>query len=270
MRHFGWDLNQVFGRLYWRCPYVEGPCTMGTSYWCGACIGQDAIPHISGLTTPLLQQLFMTVMQHKVEEVKIIGGFLGASFEDDADPDKTPEEIAMRANDPLYDFPHDVRFYTPAEVEKFRERSKVVFEKNIAGKLPLTERQKNALWDEVRYQAALGDDLAAKRAAQVDPLWVKYTDWKKEHGHCSLDRVRWFIEIDIARSKLYPLASIPEQQKLLKERWEYEDKNGLPRTVVSPDLSPPQWYLDHLRKKGTLVDYMGGVDRVMTRKVDDG
>lgn len=255
--------------MVWECPVVHGPCTRGASPWCGDCKGEIAKPAFIGLTRRALLYIHSICNKMRIEDIRSYGMLLGVQFADDPAEELSPEDIARRATDPLFDWPNDITFYTSEEISILMEKSKKVYNKYLGGKLKLDQEALDALWMTERQEAALGDDIVAKRASNVTPLWLKYLGWKREHGRCSLDRLKWFVEVDVARSKFYPLSSIPEQDKLLKERYKYEKENDLPVSLVSDKIPPPGWYMDHLKAVNKLEPYKKAMEVVFQRKVKD-
>lgn len=141
----------------------------------------------------------------RVEEQKEKAIFSGLSIKEDEDGEvETPEDIARSLNDPLYKFPDDIKFLTREDISECSALSLTSWERHIASPF-LSEYELDVIWNSERVSAATGEDIVAKRASQVDPLWFEYKKWRRDTGKCTLRRLRWFIERDIAKRNFYPV-----------------------------------------------------------------
>ena len=129
--------------------------------------------------------------------------------------------------DPLYGFPNDIEYFT---------------RKQIGDKIGITKRFGNRMaperrWDEVRARACIGRmGAAARRCSMNDKLWSIWNRSRAKGVTLTLETVKKMIRIDIKRSKLYPPG------------W------------TDDSVSPPEWYLDELRKKGMLDGILSAID----------
>lgn len=209
--------------------------------------------------------------EQKRDDFKMKVKLAGGKIEEGSDGEiLDDEEIAKITADPLYKFPFDEPFMTEAETEIGMRESDQLRKRLIdAGKTP-SQDVVDMMWTTERVEAALRGSNVERRAAVNDVLWMKFVQWKRAHnGVCSVDRLKWFVQVDQIRSILYPKPSIPHQAKMIKERFQYEDENGIPRSKISPLHPPPQWYLDYLKKEGHLENYMAQVNEVVNRQVID-
>jgi len=94
-------------------------------------------------------------------------------------------------------------------------------------------------WDKERGDACLGRyGAVAKRCSMNDKLWGIYQKAKRKGIALTLEEVKKMILLDIKRSKLYPPG------------WRDDT------------VSPPEWYLEELRKKGLLEKILKEIDEV--------
>ena len=175
-------------------------------------------------------------------------------------PEAKTKEMAKKVRDEDFPgFPNDVVFHTQDSLRLIRE-----YWKDFLGNhKTLTRRQELAVWDEDRLNAAVSPDIVEKRASMNDYLWEKFRDWKKATENCSVDRLKWFCEMDLARSALYPPADI------LFEKRKQEESKKEKLTFIDPEAPPPQWYLDSLGDTNQIQGIMENIKKVTHRKVKD-
>lgn len=141
------------------------------------------------------------------------------------------KELAERwQEDPLYGFPNDIEYFTKDQIQ-----AKIAVSRRFWNKLAPEKR-----WDRERGEACLGRyGIVAKRCSMNDKLWGIYQKAKQKGVTLTLNEIKKMIMLDIKRSKLYPPG------------W------------TDDTVSPPEWYLDELRKKGLLDKILREIDEVL-------
>jgi hypothetical protein len=129
--------------------------------------------------------------------------------------------------DPLYDFPNDIVYFTREQIE-----NKIAVSRRFWNKIEIRRR-----WDSERGQACLGRfGKVARRCSMNDKLWEIWRQAAAKKVTLSLEDIKKMILIDIKRSKLYPPG------------W------------TDDTASPPPWYLKKLQDEGTLTGILKEID----------
>lgn len=182
---------------------------------------------------------------------------LGALFgggKTDKHPKYTKEEAERLIDDPLLEFPNDIEYLTETDVNEKIRFTEMWQSKNSG-------EWRNFCWDELRANAALGDDPAAQRAAQNDILWEKYLELRANGTEVGMEMIRKMVLFDAVRYRLYP------NTIQLQERHNYERKNKLPATKIDPDKPPPDWFTQQLQASGELEKILEQM-RVLCSQID--
>jgi hypothetical protein len=147
-----------------------------------------------------------------------------------ADPSTAKKEAEERLNNPLKNFPNDIKYFSPDMCG-----NKIAISNKYHGKIV-----KEKLWDKFRADACLGKySDVAKRCSMNDVLWGRYV----EHGDIlTLNDIKQMILFDMKRKELYP-----------------PDYKG------DGSESPPVEYLEKLKADGKLDKIQNELD-VIARK----
>lgn len=186
--------------------------------------------------------------RRRFDLVKIGASFFGIDLSGTKSV-KTPVEAVTVIENPLASFPDDISYFTKSDVaEKLRHAEIVKKRKpNVYNR---------GLWTKERANACLGNNKIAKRASMNDLLWERYSELITQGVDVTLNHLKLFLEVDIARSRLYP--DVVE----LTERNRYERKNKLPLTKKDVTKPPPDWHIEKLKTTGELKRIINDIRRV--------
>lgn len=121
------------------------------------------------------------------------------------------EEVEQRIEDPLHNFPYDVKYFTEAQIIKLKEAAEM---QSKYFKKPLPEHR---MWTPERIQACRGQfGIAARRCSVNDSLWGRYLEYKKRGIVMTLDLLRSIVRMDALVVKLQK-APESEQDELFEE-----------------------------------------------------
>ena len=141
---------------------------------------------------------------------------------------KDRERAFKWQEDPFYDFPNDIVYFTRDQVE-----NKIAVSRRFGNKIELRRR-----WDSERGQACLGRfGKVARRCSMNDKLWEIWKQASAKQITLSLADIKKMIQIDIKRSRLYPPG------------W------------TDDTASPPSWYIKKLQDEGTLMGILQEIDQ---------
>lgn len=161
-------------------------------------------------------------------QIRLAGGNPDDDDEDAADiSNNRKREAEERLNNPLKDFPNDIKYLTPDMCEN---------------KISLSNKYKDRMakakvWDKFRSEACLGKHgIVAKRCSMNDVLWTRYLEYRDK---LTLDDIKKMILFDAKRRELYP----PD----------YKGDGTEP---------PPEEYLDKLKSEGKLEEIYSKLDEI--------
>ena len=168
--------------------------------------------------------------KRKLREKKYWVVIFGGELKTEEDTRQQMEYAIKKHEDPLFDFPYDVEYFSKEQCLEKIHITEVLGDK----------RDFKARWDEYRMDACLGKyGIVAKRCSMNNELWYRYNEAKAQGVNLTLATVKKMIQIDMTRSKLYPPG------------WQ------------DPEKPPPIWYLDKLRKEGKLEKIYQDLDKLI-------
>ena len=140
----------------------------------------------------MLKLYWKYLQKRKLEELKMQIRLAGGTVPDDEPSKDARKKAEERLQNPLKDFPCDIKYLSPDMC-----RHKVDISRKYYGKI-----SKEKVWDDFRTMACLGKhSLVAKRCSMNDTLWSRYL----KHGDAlTLDDVKRMILFDAKRRELYP------------------------------------------------------------------
>ncbi len=182
------------------------------------------------MTRPQIRAYFYYLNKRKLKELErqaiVTWGY------DPGEKRKAGKHKAMAEQwqlDPLYEFPNDIIYFDRQQIEQKLKVSGRFGNKMIS----------ETMWNTERGQACLGRyGGVARRCSMNDRLWEIYKEARHKSVSLTLEQIKKMILIDIKRSKLYP--------------------PGWTDSVANP----PEWYLDKLRRDGTLTQILKEIDEV--------
>lgn len=233
-----------------------------------------------GLTRPMLLWWYAHAKALQHDSFERWAYFLGGSGGKKEDPD-TPyylqkgahvseKEAAELIANPLRDFPHDVKYLTPKDVNNKKKHSEMMLARRHPDSIP--QEVKDAAWDETRVAAANGKHgIVAKRAAQNDILWLWFKSMQEAGVTVTLELLKQRVQIDVTRSMLYPRPDYVNQKnrEILERMIDVDpgEKKGDKPVVkvlhrkapeyVKPNYEsphPPEWFLKELEERGEVSD----------------
>ena len=145
-----------------------------------------------------------------------------------AKQDQRKRQMAEKwQEDPLYNFPNDIEYFSMQEAEQ-----KIAVSRRFGEKIKEESR-----WDKKRGEACIGRyGVVARRCSMNDKLWGIWKESKQKGINLTLADIKRMILIDIKRSQLYPPG------------W------------TDDTASPPDWFLEKLRGEGRLDGILKQID----------
>jgi hypothetical protein len=183
------------------------------------------------LTRPMVLLYWERMQKRKLREIRLQAALLGAKVDirDEEDEARGYDYALRKQEDPLFDFPYDLVYFTPAQCD-----GKIAVTRAFGLKIPPEKR-----WDEQRKTACLGKlGIVARRCSMNDRLWSVWREARESGARLSLDKVKRMVRLDLKRSELYPPG------------WRDDS------------VPPPQWYLERLEREGKLDRIMRELDEL--------
>lgn len=208
VQEFGFDPDYARGVYTVKCRLVNDRCTLCAGPAKVAECGHGVLV-LHGIKPRIAQQL--AILHSENEWRKFVCECFYRTGKWPNDEQVTKEEVTHKIEDPLKDFPHDVKFFTESQMLKLKEAAEMQ-SKHFKNPLP-----PHRMWTPERIKACRGEfGIVPRRCSVNDSLWGRYLDYKNRGIEMTLDLLRVIMKTDLLITKMQNAAE-SEQDDLIEE-----------------------------------------------------